>query len=164
MRVQSISIAAPALRSASRQAPPQTAGGRRDGVVFHGGSSRQRAKNIRTIATLAGTAAGAVALPMLTTGLAGAAARVLGGVQGAVALGAVGALAGGFLGGREEGFGGVAGAYGGALYGGVVGVIGGAVAGAFAGTAGLGTAFGVATGAAGGAFFGYTVGKGLTSS
>ncbi|MBI3927508.1 MAG: hypothetical protein HY319_18360 [Armatimonadetes bacterium] len=158
MRVQSFSAGCHDFRP--RSARPVAAGS--SGEVFS--ASYRSGKTVRTAATLVGVAGGAVALPLLTSGLTGTAGQVVGGLQGAVAGGALGALVGGFAAGRGQGFDGLAGAYGGAIVGGIIGVVGGAVTGALVGTSGLGAAFGVATGAVGGAFLGFTMGKGLTSS
>lgn len=127
--------------------------------------SRNQSKALITGACCAtGAGLGGWAISHFTSGLAGTAGSVVGGLGGAVTIGLVGAVAGAFIASRGKsglGFEGLAAAYGGALVGGGVGVVAGAIGGALLGTGG-GNLLAIGAGAVGGALVGGIFAKGLT--
>lgn len=126
-----------------------------DNVTLRMSRSSKR-KLVTGVSIAAGAALGGYVTANTTSALTGTAAKVMGGVAGLAAGAAVVGVAGGLLAGaltKDEGFGGLAGAYGGLLIGGVVGGVGGAIGGAM-----LGTGAGNVLGYAGGILLGGTVG------
>jgi hypothetical protein len=126
-------------------------------------SRREKSKYITAGAALGGAALGSFGMAAATSNLAGTGASVFGGVSGALAGAAVVGIAGGIIAGAfsdDEGFGGLAAAYGGALIGAVVGGVGGGFAGANLGI-GAGNALGYVAGAVAGGVVGGFAAQGM---